>query len=40
METHRYSLPAIILHWALAAGVITNWRLAETAEHASEQEAM
>ena len=40
METQRKSLPAIILHWALAAGVITNWRLAETAEHASEQEAM
>lgn len=36
----RYSLGAIILHWAIAIAVIVTWRIAESAEHASEaQEA-
>jgi len=36
----RYSLGAIILHWAIAIAVIVAWRIAESAEHASEaQEA-
>lgn len=36
---HRYSLGAIILHWAIAIAVIVTWRFAESAEHASETEA-
>lgn len=31
----RYSIGAIVLHWAIAIAVIVNWRLAESAEHAS-----
>ena len=34
----RYSTGAIILHWAIAAAVIVTWRIAESAEHASEAE--
>lgn len=36
MERHRYSLPAMILHWLIAIGVITQWRIAEAAEHVPE----
>lgn len=32
----RYSLGAIILHWAIAISVFVTWRIAESAEHASE----
>jgi len=32
----RYSTGAIILHWAIAIAVIVTWRIAESAEHASE----
>ena len=31
----RYSTGAIVLHWAIAIMVIINWRIAESAEHAS-----
>lgn len=34
----RYSTGAIILHWAIAIAVIVAWRIAESAEHASEAE--
>lgn len=34
----RYSMGAIILHWAIAIAVIVSWRIAESAEHASEAE--
>lgn len=34
----RYSLGAIILHWAIAIAVIVTWRVAESAEHVSEAE--
>lgn len=36
---HRYSIVAMVLHWAIAIAVIANWRIAETAEHAPEAEA-
>ncbi|RKF21151.1 cytochrome b [Altericroceibacterium spongiae] len=36
----RYSTGAIILHWAIAIAVITNWRLAEATEGASREVAM
>lgn len=29
----------MLLHWAIAVAVITNWRIAETAEHAGKPEA-
>jgi cytochrome b561 len=32
----RYSWGAIVLHWAIAIAVIVSWRIAESAEHASE----
>jgi len=32
----RYSTGAIVLHWAIAIAVIVTWRIAESAEHASE----
>jgi cytochrome b561 len=32
MPSNRYSTGAIILHWAIAIGVIVNWRLADAAE--------
>lgn len=36
----RYSMGAIVLHWAIAIAVIVAWRIAEGAEDASEaQEA-
>ena len=39
MPSH-YSTGAIVLHWAIAIAVIVTWRIAESAEHASEaQEA-
>ncbi len=30
----RYSIGAMIFHWAIAIAVIVNWRLADAAEHA------
>src|SRR3546814_5187418 len=36
----RYSLGAIILHWAIAVAVIVNWRIAEFAEGGSDAEKM
>jgi cytochrome b561 len=36
MERHRYSPPAMILHWLIAIGVIANWRIAAAAENAPE----
>ena len=33
MPTNRYSLGAMILHWAIAIAVIVNWQLAGAAEH-------
>lgn len=39
MTQPRYSTVAMILHWAIAIGVIANWRIAENAEHAPEAEA-
>ncbi|MXO84903.1 cytochrome b [Altererythrobacter aurantiacus] len=35
----RYSRVAMLLHWLIAIAVITNWRLAEAAEHATEASA-
>lgn len=35
----RYSGVAMALHWLVAAAVIANWRIAETAEHAGSAEA-
>lgn len=35
----RYSTGAIIMHWLIAIGVIANWRIAESAEHASKAES-
>ena len=37
--TNRYSGLAMLLHWAIAALVIVNWRIAESAEHAPEAAA-
>jgi cytochrome b561 len=34
MPMNRYSIGAMILHWAIAIAVIWDWRLAEAAEHA------
>lgn len=34
----RYSAGAMILHWAIAIGVIANWQIAEKAEHLPEAE--
>ena len=31
----RYSIGAIILHWAIAIAVLISWRIAESAEHAA-----
>jgi cytochrome b561 len=39
MTTNRYSAVTMLLHWAIAIGVIVQWRIAETAEHAPEEEA-
>ena len=39
MTTNRYSAVTMLLHWAIAILVIVNWRIAETAEHAPEEEA-
>lgn len=39
METEhgrRYSRVAMLLHWLIAVAVIVQWRLAESAEHASD----
>jgi len=35
----RYSAGAMALHWLIAIAVIANWRIAEAAEHAANQEA-
>lgn len=35
----RYSGLAMLLHWLLAIGVITQWRIAEAAEHAPTEDA-
>ena len=37
MTTNRYSAVTMLLHWAIAIGVIVQWRIAETAEHAPEE---
>ncbi|WP_235829540.1 cytochrome b [Croceicoccus estronivorus] len=34
----RYSLVAMLLHWAIAIGVIANWRIAEAAENLPQAE--
>ena len=39
MPTNRYSGITMILHWLLAIGVIANWRIAEAAEHAPQEDA-
>lgn len=39
MQANRYSIVAMLLHWAIAIAVIANWRIAETAEHAPEAQA-
>lgn len=39
MQERRYSIVAMVLHWAIAIAVIANWRIAETAEHAPEAQA-
>ena len=33
-SARRYSVGAMIFHWAIAVAVIVNWRLAENAHHA------
>ena len=40
MQQVRYSLGAILLHWAIAIAVIVNWRLASSAEGAPKEQAM
>lgn len=35
----RYSGVAMLLHWLIAIGVITQWRIAEAAEHSASEEA-
>src|SRR5688572_8062526 len=35
----RYPGVAMLLHWAIAAAVVAQWRIAETAEHAGTEEA-
>src|SRR5690606_39652268 len=39
MPANRYSGLTMLLHWAIAALVIVNWRIAESAEHAPEEQA-
>ncbi|MBX7540940.1 cytochrome b [Qipengyuania sphaerica] len=34
----RYSIGAMIFHWAIAIAVIANWRIAEAGEHANMPE--
>jgi cytochrome b561 len=36
---NRYPAVAMLLHWLIAIGVIAQWRIAETAEHAASEEA-
>lgn len=36
---HRYSKVAMVLHWLLAIGVFTQWRIAVAAENAPTDEA-
>lgn len=36
----RYSLGAMLFHWLTAIAVIWNWRLAESTENASREQAM
>jgi cytochrome b561 len=38
MPTTRYSIGAMVLHWAIAIAVIWDWRLAEAAEHAPREQ--
>ena len=35
----RYSPMAMLLHWLIAIGVIAQWRIAQSAEHAASREA-
>ena len=37
-NARRYSMGAMIFHWAIAIAVIVNWRIAEAAEHAASRE--
>jgi cytochrome b561 len=39
LASPRYSPAAMMLHWLIAIAVIANWRIAESAEHASKAEA-
>ncbi|MFZ1744112.1 MAG: cytochrome b/b6 domain-containing protein, partial [Pontixanthobacter sp.] len=36
----RYSKGAMLFHWVIAIAVITNWRLADAAEHVTRDEKM
>ena len=38
MTKKRYSIIAMLLHWAIAIAVIVNWRIAESAEHLPDAE--
>ena len=38
MQAKRYSAVAMILHWAIAIGVIVNWQIAERAHELPEAE--
>jgi len=38
MTQARYSLGAIVLHWAIAIAVIVNWQIAASAEHLPDAE--
>ncbi len=38
MAGNRYSVVAMLLHWAIAIAVIVNWRIAESAEHLPDAE--
>ena len=37
-DNARYSRIAMLLHWAIAIGVIANWRIAASAEHLDKLE--
>ena len=38
-QGRRYSGVAMVLHWLIAAAVIAQWRIAESADHAASEEA-
>jgi len=38
MAGNRYSVVAMLLHWAIAIAVIVNWRIAESAENLPDAE--